>query len=586
MSPGFLRNLWIPSLLILYVAFSAAHISDPFQDEETWEFYASKKLIEVGVPQTVTGESNMYHPHGYYYLIGLTMRLLGVNEVGARVFGVLATILTFFLMLRILARLNGGLDPLMGALMGVLYLLSPAVIQASLVITADTGAHHLFVTLFLLYAIERFPYRRLDYVVLAGLLALMMWIKFATPFVVVFSMVLFFLAKRDWDTSLHSLFFIGAGGLALFLSTWALYCHWIGESASTVVEYMLMQVRSRGETNTALAKTLTTGRWILMLGVWLGVPYGALMIRSIFQYRERPQEHAPMLGLLLVMGSVMALFHLFVSGIPYAYPRYHFTMLPLWAIIVTFFGSSALRAARFRPSTLCLLAGGGTAYFLLLVGDPMHTVIHELKVFFLKLPALPSKSSGWFALQLLLLFGPSLVLLIVSFHRRLAARSLAALICLTFASNLSLNLVQLQAPYATGASYGEAGTPQALAYINERLDANNEILAGKDIVYHAGGRGFMHDWAWGERPFMLDRMRASRNQFIVLGLHHNTMALIHEMFDSEEYKSVLEKEYDHFVIGSYFIWERRPEDRPAAIRGTRDRSPLRESPLRAVEEHR
>ena len=48
MGHAFFRHLWIPSLVILYVAFSAAHIAEPFQDEETWEFYASKKLLEEG----------------------------------------------------------------------------------------------------------------------------------------------------------------------------------------------------------------------------------------------------------------------------------------------------------------------------------------------------------------------------------------------------------------------------------------------------------------------------------------------------------------------------------------------------------
>ena len=42
-----------------------------------------------------------------------------------------------------------------------------------------------------------------------------------------------------------------------------------------------------------------------------------------------------MTGLLLVVGLVLGVVYTIVAGASYGFPRYHFTMLPLWAVAAT-----------------------------------------------------------------------------------------------------------------------------------------------------------------------------------------------------------------------------------------------------------
>lgn len=551
-------------LLAAYIGLSCASIGEPFQDEETWEYYASRSLLEEGVARQVTGEPNNYHPHGYYFLGALAMGLFGPSEPAIRLVGVLATIGTFLVMLRILARVQGTADPRARVLLGIFYLLSPAVIQGALVITADTAVHHLFVTIFLLAALDADLARGRRCALLAVLVAGMMWIKVATPCVIVLALALAHLLRRDWPSVFRAMVLVGGGGLALFLLTWTLYCSLAAQDHATVLSYLAMQVGARGHIGSVAGKLLQIGRWVLILVVWLGVPYAALALRSAVALRR--QIETP-LGMLLVVGVVLALFHLFISGIPYSYPRYHFTMLPIWALLAAVYASSALAEARFRPAPAAAFVGAAAIYFSVVAGDPMRLVLHDLKAAVLACEGISAPSVAAIGVRLACLVAPALVLFVTSLRAPWRAWSTAGLAGLAIAANVALCAHQACADYTTGAAYGETGTERVAAEVRARLAPGDSILAGKDLVYHAGANSYIHDWEWADPTSIGERIRSPRTRFVVLGLHHNTIEQIRAMFDAELHRRPLEQDYDHRVIGSYLVWERRSLVSPASGRG-------------------
>ena len=123
---------------------------------------------------------------------------------------------------------------------------------------------------------------------------------------------------------------------------------------------------------------------------------------------------------------------------------------------------------------------------------------------------------------------------------------------------------QAAADYHTSLSYGETGSAEMHDYLQARLEPGREIIAGKDIVYHVVDRGYMADWRWSERDFLLQRLADPRTQFLVMGINHNTLTQLRAPRDDAALKAMLEDSYSDRVIGSYRIWERVPIAPPVA----------------------
>ncbi len=555
-----LRLAPLAALATLYLVFASCHIGDPLTNDEVWEFHAAQKLHDEGRATTVTGELHTHHPYGYYFVQGASQALLGRNEVGARAVGILATLLCLIVMLRMLAVLRGGFDAFEGALLAGLYLLSPMAIQGSLIITADTGVHHLAIALFLLVHVERYPYRPADRALCTALCAAMFWVKLVTPALVAGSVVLFFLARREWREAAAALA-TGAGGFLLFLGTWWLYCVAAGVPALAVFEYLGQVAESRTAV-TAASKSILLARHGLTLLVWLSIPFAALMAMSArASLRSRSRS---MLGLLVVVGLVLALAHTVISGVTIGYPRYHFSMLPIWSVAVCCVAADAFRTERIPWARLSAAGAAALAWYLFVAGDPLDSIAFELKLRSLAIdgvaaPALPA-IAGTLALGMI----PPAGLLAGALRRRDSMWLARGLVVVTLASFLALDIHQARADYLTGYSYGERGTSEAIAYVGKHLATGREIVACKDLVFHTSRRGYMQDWRWTDRDYILARLSSATTQFAVMGIQQTTADQLRRMWLDPDFVEAL-RAYHRIRIGSYFIWE-RTDPATAAIR--------------------
>ncbi len=542
--------------LALYLALAGLRIAEPFMDEETWEFFAAKTLLEQGKALTVTGQENMYHPHGYYFLLAGAMRLLGAGELAARLVGVVATIACFLIMLRVLARLGCPSTPAVTAMLGALYLCAPAVIQGSLVITADTAVHHACIMLTLWYIVARYPLRGLDFAVVALMFAGLLWVKLVTPCLILAALALFYALRREWRNLCLTAGVVGLGSLAVFALTWWLYTTLAGSNPTDLIGYLWMQIHARKEIPSLAAKSVALGRYVLCLAFWLTIPYSALMAFSAWRlWRDGDLRRSPPLALLLTVATVLCVMHLLVSGMPYAYPRYHFTMLPIWAILATVALVRNGTLPTGRKAAVAALFAGALGYFLL-AGDSYYILNHDLKAARLSFPGFDPPATGASVCRLIAALLPLVACAYIVRRRTVAA---VALFTSTLAAYAALNLLHACAPYAVGASYGEEGSRELIAYCRERLEPDGEVLAQKDLVYHiSGNRTFMEDWRWGDdnKAYLLARMRDPRTQFVILGLHHNTVAQIAAMAADEDFRRALTAAYRPQRIGTYFVWER------------------------------
>ena len=557
--------------VVIYLLLASRHAADPFTNDETWEFYASKTLLEEGKPLTVTGQTNALHPHGYYYLVSGAFRLLGVGEVSARCVGITATVLCYLLILRLVRVLSGKegeIEPRTCFLVGLFYLLSPMVVQGSLVITADTGIHHLVILLFLVYFVERYPFTSLDLGVLAGLFALCLWAKIVAPCLVLGSVVLWLLYRREWLRAFLVSSVAGGGGLVLFFWFWTGHCHSMNADPLAAGRYIWKVLTSRKLEADHLAGAVNAARGAVIFLVWIGPPVALLLARTILHFGREIREGArPLVGPLLASGCTLLLVDTVVGGIGYGFPRYHATMMPIWGALLALYADEALGTE--RPSPLLWAGGAAAAAWLFLVaGDPLLALNFDLKASALRLPDLLSPPPAVVALTVLLFLAPLAAGLVLARRLASAPATAAILILLAAAHSLSLNVIQARADYLTHYSYGEKGTREMLAHCSERLTKGKKVLSCMDVVYHLADHDYMEDWNWNEKDFMLERLNDRDTQLVVMGLNHNTLAQHRRMTGDAEFKEILERRFTRSRIGSYIIWERKKDE--ARVAATQD----------------
>lgn len=549
----------IVALMIVYVGLAVARVSQPFVDDETWEFYASKTLVEEGQALQVTGEPNVFHPHGYYYAVGALFEVFGAHEASARWVGIVATLLTFLFMRSIAHRLRGKPDPVADVWIAALYFLSPAVIQGSLIITADTALHQLTTTALLAWVVSRDPMTRRDFVVLGLLFAGSLWVKIVTPCLVLLGIGLYFLAQRDarrfWATTVWS---VGIG-LGLFLTTWAIYCLGHGVSAATAFEYILSVSRSRTDVPSVASKAIWLVRMSVVVALWVGLPYCLLLLGT---WGRRWRESLdPGVTLLLIVATITTVIFTFIAGASYGYPRYHFATLPIFAVLggLRIANSGALRQVSPFALTAGIVATG--LFLLVLAPDPLHLVNFDLKLTQLGLAEFGTVSTREVAGGLALTGVPVLAALalagVLSRRIRESGSELRPVVLgvVTLGGFLALDAQQLQAPYHTHLSYGERGTKQVHSIIEERVHPDALVVAGKDIVYHTVDRDFMHDYRWTEPEYLLTRLSDPRTQFFVMGINHNTIAQLRMVHDDPRFQEALAS-FQRRKVGTYLLWER------------------------------
>ncbi len=554
-------RLVVLAVIATYLLLVSPHIATPFVDDETWEFYASETLLSDGRALTVEGDQNVFHPHGYYYVLAAAFSLFGVNEVSARLIGIIFTIATFLVLLQIARAVRKDERPLshsLVALIGAFYLLSPLVVQGSLVVTADTSIHHFALTLFAWAALRCYPYEGASLGALSLMFVGCLWIKIVSPVLLVSSIVIFVALMQGVRAATRVAFVVGLGGLSLFFMTWVTYCNAMGESALTAFEYLVGTAESRVAAPSLAAKGIWLARQLSTITWWLGLPTVALLLYSTTRFRKWQAALAPSAGLLLVIGIVSITFFSFLAGTSYGFPRYHVVLAPFASLIIAF---TAHRAFQERPTTWALGLGAfaGAALTRWIVGDPILAATFDLKLAFLGWPELASPTLRSIAITLALAALPFAIVVGAGLLARHRVPTVALLTCVALGTATGQHALQRSADHHVSLSYGEHGTQELHAHLQSQLEPEHTIVASKDLVHHSAGYGFMPDWHWEVRPILFQRLKDPRTQFLVLGAHHNTLAQLDRTKQDVELRTLLDAQYQRSQIGSYFVWTRRPE---------------------------
>lgn len=354
---------WLLVALALALAFycvNAVHYAkEPLRIEESEWPPMAKAIYETGKPIIESDQTHRlrfvenrtvdhsprfgaWHPPLYLYTLAASMPILGTHSpyrlrlVGAA--GLLLSILLLF----VIAREITPRWRLVGGVAAILALVHPLAIQGSLFLDIDPSIYMplalLAIWLAIRYGKRSEPLTLPQILAIACAIALVMWAKMTTSIDVLGALVIWWLlARRPLRQAILEAVSFVVAGLALFFSTYALWCAVTGIPFSYTFQVTFIDKSNRLFSNWLFVEHAAHWhlRWFGAAVLLLALVYFVDLVRSfISKWRLRPMD------LPFLMGACILIQYILLSPTDgtyqgkYAFPALLMLLLPIsWMLM-------------------------------------------------------------------------------------------------------------------------------------------------------------------------------------------------------------------------------------------------------------
>ncbi|MCC7104563.1 MAG: glycosyltransferase family 39 protein [Chloroflexi bacterium] len=346
---GRLSLVALLALTLLYLSLVLPRIGLPLIYDDVNFAFAGEAVARTGVPFANAGYMSdrwdfsqrfqwaLWHPPLYIYLLGMQAKLFGTSEPALRALGVafnLGTAFLVYLTSRAASLAADGRAVAAGLLATAFYLLSPLVVQSSLILDID-GTVLTFLLAGMGYLAVRLPDRPgWRWPAAMGLLfALALWAKTTTPIGLLACLVLYQLLDRRFRSAALTLTVSGVGGTLLFLGSWWLVAHLLSMPFTMPFEVVWLELidaagSSRGWMRSVEAFAAVVAPPLLWASPFLGLLVAAAGLSRLAGFVRKPRlEPAD-----LAIGFGAVVFIVYLIKLAGGFPKYHIAMLPFWAI--------------------------------------------------------------------------------------------------------------------------------------------------------------------------------------------------------------------------------------------------------------
>jgi 4-amino-4-deoxy-L-arabinose transferase-like glycosyltransferase len=487
---------WATTIAIVavaaYLALVAKQLDRPLMYDDANFALAARAVAETGLPfgnqgwMSERGDFSqreqwaLWHPPLYVYVDGLLAKIGGWTPPVLRLLGVAGGLATAFLTYQLARELTRGTREAKAVAGGVavtLVMLSPLVVQSTLILDIDFTLLLPLTLLFLLLYV-RLEHSRRSWIWLAPLFGIMLWAKMTNPVpVVAVAVVWQVLRGKMQRAGLHALA-IGGGGAVLFGVSWYLVGRWLSFPLDMPFGVNLVQWQDSADVaRRAYASPGTFVEGLQPTVLWLGPGVVALGLMGVavrvaqLVCRWRILEADLLIGLatLLVLG--------YVNKSAGWFPKYQVVLAPLLACLAAPL-IAQLWAARPRvASALAILStlAGGTAVFVL-VRDAWALQ---------RTWAIDPTPAAWLGASIALCTAAGVV------WRATAAASIAATVGVALGWSMAIDLVQARAPYQTDYWYGTTGTQQAAEWVDAHLRPGETYVAAKEVAIRSANQRYV-----------------------------------------------------------------------------------------------
>ncbi|MFC1699957.1 ArnT family glycosyltransferase [Candidatus Omnitrophota bacterium] len=506
------------------------------------------------------------HPPLYTHLMSGLGKFFGLNRITVRAIGIAAFLLTLILIYLLALELFEKTDKKKHIALTacILYSINPFVIRGSLLIDQDGSLLNMVLVL-LIYFLALDIYKRniLKRNLLYGLLfALALWIKFVTPMLLIVSIIIYCLLRKDFSRVVQVIKF-AVVGLFLFSASWYLYCV-VNQRGffDLFYRYFLIAAeiisgRDRGINFAALARNI----WAPSM--WYSP---SLMLLAFIAIRKIFKEKNVCSSIMCVrqfafFGALVFIFYLFIGGVSHSFPKYHCAMLPVFTILIAALMMKELVLNKILLIKLTIVTGVLIVCYMYFVGDPLHLINYALKEDIILNGGIHAKQiliQELIACAILFITVP---IAYVVFKRLTSKAFILALLVTGIAFNISLGAVQCRADYNTVYCYGAQKVTEAAEYIRAHSESTDQILAPMEFVWLTNENLFSYRISrfskyWGNKEKFLLLLNENDIEIVAYGICANTIDQYRSVFTTKEVAAFLDDNYSLSQIGPYSIWKK------------------------------
>jgi len=568
------KKIYWPAVLgifgcfLLYLLFSFSSWKEPIMGDEVNVLVAAKALFDRTITDFFIAHGDasfgLWHPPAYVTVVGWLGRLLGSYETAGRLFSVSCFLISLMLIYAIACALFRGSKNYrqIGLLSSFLFAINPLAIRGSLLLDID-GALLNLATLLFIWALMRLGNRKpkpVYFSVLIFLFSCLMWVKLSSPVLLIISMLIYQLWKKDF-LKVRQILFVSIGAALLFYCTWIFYCYIHGRDAGLLFKVPKEVINqffirnSKGQQWGFLARNIWT------LTVWTSVPFMLLSIISlfkVFKQKDASRESLFSLKQFAFYGAVVLLTYMFVGGLTHSFPKYHYAMVPVFSVLIASLVSQQLPLSKKEMVYLGLCFAFLIFFNTAIVSDPLYRINYILKEDIILTSGMHSRQILLEELIRFLLMLGTIPLACLFLLQRVKKPLLAALLVALLAANLSLSLVQVRAGYNTVYCYGAEGVREAARFLRQHTDPAKPIIAPPEIKWLANENllSYPMNVYLKDSDGFVNAMKRNQIQCLVYGITGNTVAQYKVIFNNGSVKKFLEENYKVFQIGSYTVWLR------------------------------
>ena len=537
-------------LICIYLLLVSGRLSLPLTGDDPTQ------LVPYGTLTNV-------HPPLFHFIVRFLTNFLHLSAVQLRIIGItcfMVDLMLTYLLVRIISRDN--LIALLGAL---LFVSSPMAIQGSLLIDMDNTILTVALMLFILYFAVCYDKLKLkDCLILGFLFFLSLFSKFTTPFALIPSLVIFYTLKKRFLWGASRVILISFVGIGLFLLTWQYFAYYYKLPFVHIFKRPIeMFLQHSGFSNIKFLKHIAT------IWLWFGPALLFIPIILISRIKKYWYREVTVLDFCIIYIIVIFLGHNFLEMTAHGFPKYLYPILPAFAVLVALF----LRELGIKLNLRDLVASSmlipvTVIYNLFIPGDIIYTFhinlrqniifnFVNIKVFFADI-FLPILS---YPLFILLIF---FILKLLNRHwRGLSSLSMAVFI-VAISSNISLDILQAKAEYATNCYYGRS--IQDMHKLGEFFKAVKQkypqsLIIGPEDVYNEPHMPCL-EYPWngdiGRSPqAFLQAILDKKVVCIAYSLSWNSIYTYKNVILKPEIQKALKDNFKYCPIGEYSVWLRK-----------------------------
>lgn len=540
--------LWrLAVVALVYLSLALPKITQPISDDEIYEVRNAERIL--------AGEAvHVYIPPVYDCLLAGVMESIGTEPWCLRLIGIASALLALVVCAALVAEIAPAREG--AALASTLILaVNPAFVQGSLLIHIDNTILVPAVLLWI-YLLLRFARTRATRDLLPATLTLSgaLLVKFSTPTLIAFAVLLFFGVNRDGRRVLGRVVASVVVGYALFAIWWWVMAAAMDLSFLAPFAFAAARVGAQAASDASALSGGIRNLWTLV--AWV-TPFLLLaLIGGGFRaLRGIRTERAALV--VLASGAVLA--YLCLSAINHGFPKYFASGLPLFAVAAT--GTAFRRDSDSR--SLLVLGLGAVAWYLVWSFEPVYylrfTIREALVVgrgYGEMLPGVARHAAVW--------AGPGLAWAVwmMTGARRGRVTTLPSLtvvlLVLAATQGASTSLVQAAAGYQTNYSYGEVGSADLDAHLRSKMTPPDRVVATQDVLYRLGRRDEVIDEeTWTDTDGFIDLLRQPSTRFLVYSLPSQSITALREVFGAARVRAHLASEFDQMTMGTFTVFERR-----------------------------